>query len=239
MITGKCAGNLTLSISILLPSPPNSLRENSKISTQNFTVFPWWDTFIRSWVFVPVGIILMHYCVVGMDSLIGLGTIDFPASVACLLILFVFLLVCDWTLPPKHMGNLLSLLKVPTEFALRTMNLYFTPSFVLLPTSTLISGAQIGALAGVFIVGYVVQFAVTGYSCVAVQWISRKFRDHGALSTGPDVVENTEKMGTPMQEASVTKSTAFSSGNSTPTPWRKSQDNEQYSPMFLLKVQVR
>lgn len=191
---------------------------------QNFTVLPWWDTFIRPWIFVPVGIILMLYCVVGMDSLIGLGTVDFPASVACLLILFAFLLVCDWLLPPKHLGNLLSLLKVPTEFALRTMNLYFTPSFVLLPTSTLISGAQMGALAGVFIVGYVVQFALTGYSCVAVQWMSRKFRGHGTPPTGSDVVENTEKMETPMQ------TTAFSSGNSTPTPWRKSQDNEQDFP---------
>lgn len=172
----------------------------------------------------------MLYCVVGMDSLIELGTVDFPASVACLLILFVFLLVCDWILPAKHLGNLLSILKVPTEFALRTMNLYFTPSFVLLPTSTLISGAQIGALAGVFIVGYVVQFAVTGYSCMAIQWLSRKVRGHDTLSTGSDVVENTEKMETPMQDHSVTTSTAFSSGNSTPTPWRKSQDNEQDFP---------
>lgn len=91
-----------------------------------------------------------------MDSLIGLGTVDFPASVACLLILFFLLIMSDCLLPQKHMKTLLNVLKVPTDFPLRTMNLYFTPSFVLLPTSTLISGEQIGALAGVFIIGYVV-----------------------------------------------------------------------------------
>lgn len=169
----------------------------------------------------------MLYCIVGMDSLIGLGTVDFPASVACLLILFALLLVCDWLLPAKHMGTLLSLLKVPTEFALRTMNLYFTPSFVLLPTSTLISGEQIGALAGVFIVGYFVQFAVTGYSCVAVQWISRRLRENNTLLTGSHAVENTEKMETPIQSPSVTTSLALDSGNS--TPLRKAHDEEKQS----------
>ncbi|KAL1852472.1 hypothetical protein Daus18300_012153 [Diaporthe australafricana] len=100
------------------------------------------------------------------------------------------------------MEAVLSVLKVPTDFALRTMNLYFTPSFVLLPTSTLISGEQIGALAGVFIVGYVVQYAVTGYSCMGVQYISRRVRER----TGSDIVEISEKADIPMQEHSLTAS---------------------------------
>lgn len=197
------------------------------MSAPNITMSPWWDTLIQPWIFVPLSIVFMLYCIVGMDSLIGLGTVDFPASVACLLILFALLLVCDWLLPAKHMGTLLSLLKVPTEFALRTMNLYFTPSFVLLPTSTLISGEQIGALAGVFIVGYFVQFAVTGYSCVAVQWISRRLRENNALLTGSYAVENTEKMETPIQAPSVTTSLALNSGNS--TPLRKAHNEEEGS----------
>lgn len=188
---------------------------------------PLWDTLIRPWILVPISIVFMLYCIVGMDSLIGLGTVDFPASVACLLILFFLLVVCDWLLPPTRMGNLLSVLKIPTEFALRTMSLYFTPSFVLLPNSTLISGEQIGALAGVFIVGYVAQYAVTGYSCVLVQWICRRLRGNNTLSSGSDIVGYTEKTGATTPEPSVPTSPTERSGNSTPSP--KAQDAEQES----------
>ncbi|KAJ0122031.1 hypothetical protein J7T55_002542 [Diaporthe amygdali] len=174
------------------------------MSAQNVTASLWWDTLIRPWICVPLSIIFMLYCIVGMDSLIGLGTVDFPSSVACLLILFFFLLVCDWLLPSKHMGTLLSVLKVPTEFALRTMNLYFTPSFVLLPTSTLISGEQIGALAGVFIVG---------------------LRGETTLPTGSDTVGNPEKTGTSMQQPSVTSPTQ-NSANSGPSGQQQETDQE-------------
>ena len=185
------------------------------MSAQMIIASLWWDALIRPWILVPLSIVFMLYCIVGMDSLIRLGTVDFPASVACLLILFFLLIVSDWLLPSKHMKTLLSMLKVPTDFALRTMNLYFTPSFVLLPTSSLISGEQIGALAGVFIVGYVVQFAATGYSCIAVQYISRRLRGESSRSTGSVMIENTEKTETSVQKASVPTSQTQRSGIST------------------------
>lgn len=188
---------------------------------------PWWDALLRPWILVPISIVFMLYCIVGMDSVIRLGTVDFPASVACLLILFFLLLVCDWLLSPKHMGDLLSVLKIPTEFALRTMNLYFTPSFVLLPTSTLISGEQIGALAGVFIIGYVVQYAVTGYSCVAVQWICHKLRGKNTSSTESEIGGNIGKTEIPMPQRSVTTSPTEKSGSSTPS--QKGQEDKQES----------
>lgn len=169
----------------------------------------------------------MLYYIVGLDTLIGLGTVDFPASVACLLILFFLLLICDWVLPPKHMRTVLSVLRVPTDFALRTMNLYFTPSFVLLPTSTLISGGQIGALAGVFIVGYVVQYAVTGYSCVAVQYVSRRIRERTAPLAGSVIVGNLEETDSPMQEYSLPTLPRQNSENSSPS--RQIQKDEQDS----------
>lgn len=192
------------------------------------TSSPFWNTIIRPWILVPLGLIIMLYCIVGMDSLIGLGTVDFPASVACLLILFFLLVVSDCLLPQRHMKTLLSVLKVPTDFALRTMNLYFTPSFVLLPTSTLISGEQIGALAGVFIVGYVVQFAVTGYSCIAVQYLSRRIRREETLSPKSDMVESTEKTETPMQKTSVPTSPTPRSEISTRSGEPRQQNQESF-----------
>lgn len=118
----------------------------------------------------------MLYFVLALDALIGLGTVSFPASVACLLILFFALLVADRVLSEKATSCLLRVIDVPIGFALRTMNLYFTPSFILLPLSKMISGAEIGALIGVFVVGYIVQFAVTAYASRAIQFLLQRFR---------------------------------------------------------------
>lgn len=227
------AEDIFKTISLLFnPSPFCATSLQSDIQPEMYaemiTDSPFWNTIIRPWILVPLGLIIMLYCIVGMDSLIGLGTVDFPASVACLLILFFLLVVSDCLLPQKHMKTLLSVLKVPTDFALRTMNLYFTPSFVLLPTSTLISGEQIGALAGVFIVGYVVQFAVTGYSCIAVQCVSRRLRREETLSPESDMVENTEKSEAPMQKTSVPTSPAPRSESSTPSGEPQEQNQEVF-----------
>ncbi|OJD31269.1 uncharacterized protein BKCO1_5000033 [Diplodia corticola] len=135
-----------------------------------------WKGFVRSWIFVPFGLVVMLYFVLALDTLIGLGTVSFPASVACLLILFFGLLLADLVLSKKNMETLLKVIDVPIGFALRTMNLYFTPSFILLPLSNMISGAEIGVLIGVFIVGYVVQFAVTAYTSRAIQLLLRQWQ---------------------------------------------------------------
>ncbi|KAL1638819.1 hypothetical protein SLS58_008524 [Diplodia intermedia] len=70
------------------------------------------------------------------------------------------------------------------------MNLYFTPSFILLPLSQMISGAEIGVLIGVFIVGYVVQFAVTAYTSRAIQLLLRQWQKRGSpISEKPEADE--------------------------------------------------
>jgi len=56
------------------------------------------------------------------------------------LILFFVLVVLDVVLPKQWMAKLLAVIDVPIGFALSTMNLYFTPSFILLPLSQPISG---------------------------------------------------------------------------------------------------
>lgn len=75
-------------------------------------------------------------------------------------------------------------------FALRTMALYFTPNFVMLPASKPVDGAQIGTLTGVFVVGYVVQLAVTAYICQSVQALSKRFQASNAV-----VLEGTDANG--------------------------------------------
>lgn len=71
---------------------------------------PWREEILRTWVLSPLGVLIILYFVVGVDSLIELGTVAFPASVACLLFLFFALLAGDVLLPEKYM-----------RMALRTM----------------------------------------------------------------------------------------------------------------------
>lgn len=117
----------------------------------------------------------MLYFVLALDALIGLGTVSFPASVACLLILFFALILAEFMLNHSQMEQMLKVVDVPSGFALRTMNLYFTPSFILLPLSQMIGGTEIGVLIGVFIIGYILQLALTAYASRAIQFLLRKF----------------------------------------------------------------
>lgn len=80
---------------------------------------------------------------------------------------------------------------VPMGFSLRTMALYFTPNFAMLPASRSVGGAQIGTLTGIFIVGYLVQLAVTAYVCQGVQALSKRFRSStGAVFESTDANES-------------------------------------------------
>ncbi|CZR68805.1 uncharacterized protein PAC_18705 [Phialocephala subalpina] len=172
-----------------------------------------------SWILVPFSIVVMLYFVLALNTLIGLGTVAFPASVACLLILFFVLIFLDLILSKKHMNWVLKVLDVPTGFALRTMNLYFTPSFVTLPLASSISGKEVGVLIAVFVIGYLAQFMLTAYTSVAVQILLGRWhkhrstrrvdapRDHG-LSIVPTDIEENRRSGEDLPSSTATSSSS-------------------------------
>ena len=71
----------------------------------------------------------------GVNRIIALGSVSFPASVALLLGLFVALNVCEIGLGEKVTRRIVHIIDFPLGFALRFINVFFTPSFVLLPLS--------------------------------------------------------------------------------------------------------
>jgi len=75
------------------------------------------------------------------------------------------------------MNWVLKVLDVPTGFALRTMNLYFTPS-LLHCAGEYISGKEVGVLIAVFVIGYLAQFMLTAYTSVAVQILLGRWHKH-------------------------------------------------------------
>lgn len=70
----------------------------------------WQKDIVRTWILVPLGVVIILYFIVGVDSLIGLGAVSFPASVACLLFLFFALLAGDALLPEQYMSLILKIL---------------------------------------------------------------------------------------------------------------------------------
>ena len=72
------------------------------------------------------------------------------------------------------------------------MNLYFTPSFVILPLSPPIGGAEVGALIGVFVVGYIAQYILTAYTSRALQLWLGKPRKAGSVRSHESEKENEE-----------------------------------------------
>ena len=82
----------------------------------------------------------------GVDSLIGLSSVSFPASVALLIVLFFALILCETTLGNQKTKKIIQIIDIPVShlhakswdiglmiyqagFALRYINVFFTPSF--------------------------------------------------------------------------------------------------------------
>ncbi|KAG0647661.1 Uncharacterized protein D0Z07_6771 [Hyphodiscus hymeniophilus] len=91
------------------------------------------------------------------NSLIGLSSVSFPASVALLVALFFALIGCDLVLGDRKTRAIVNVLDVPAGFALRYINIFFTPAFVLLPLSPPISGVVIGFVITLSITAYLVR----------------------------------------------------------------------------------
>ncbi|RPA93144.1 hypothetical protein L873DRAFT_1778140 [Choiromyces venosus 120613-1] len=123
-----------------------------------------WRRLIVSWIYVPIGVFLVLLACWGIDSLIRLsGKTTFPASVACMLLLYFGLVAFEACFGDRRTRKLLNIVDVPAGFALRYINVFFTPSFILLPLSTPIGGIEIGKIIAVFSIGFLLATISTSY----------------------------------------------------------------------------
>ncbi|GAB7354264.1 hypothetical protein MBLNU459_g4796t1 [Dothideomycetes sp. NU459] len=128
-----------------------------------------WHRLVIAWLYVPLGVVCVLAICFGIDSLISLSSVSFPASVACMIALFVVLILCQTTLGDRKTKKIVALVDIPCGFALRYINLFFCPAFVTLPLSPAISGIEVAKIIAVFIIGYVVVFAFTAYMVRGLQ----------------------------------------------------------------------
>lgn len=125
----------------------------------------------RTYVLTPIGVILVMALLYGVDRLIkNCIKITFPASVAVMLINFVFMCVLSSFRRP-YIDFYLNVIDVPLSWALRWMNVFFTPAFVTLPLSPWISYKEALLIVAVFVIGYLVSFVLLAYITILGQKI--------------------------------------------------------------------
>lgn len=74
-----------------------------------------WKQNIEAWIYVPVGILVMLLACFGVNSIIRLSNVQFPASVACLVILFFLLLLSDLTLGERKARAIVKVIDIPVS----------------------------------------------------------------------------------------------------------------------------
>lgn len=124
------------------------------------------------YVKVPIGVLIGLCLLYGVDQLIDLTPVAIPASVICMLILFVLLLVLEYAIGTRRVSKLLEYIKIPADFCLAWMSIVFTPSFVLLPLATPVGRAEAFKIGAVFIVGYFVMMIGLVYLVSGIQKLS-------------------------------------------------------------------
>jgi hypothetical protein len=73
---------------------------------------------LTAWVFIPVGVLVILLACFGVNSLIGLSSVSFPASVACLIVLFLALIVLDMIIGDRKTRAVVNIIDVPVSIPL-------------------------------------------------------------------------------------------------------------------------
>lgn len=105
----------------------------------------------------------------GVNEIIKLTTIKFPASVCLMLANFAFLCLCSQFLGKSKTGKIIKVIDIPAGFSLKWINIFFTPSFVTLPLADKISVQEAFIIAAVFVFGYLIMAAFMAYVVLGLQ----------------------------------------------------------------------
>ncbi|KAK3385442.1 LrgB-like family-domain-containing protein [Podospora didyma] len=130
------------------------------------------STLLRSWLYVPFGIMVMLLACFGVDSLFRHVGLSFPASVACLILLFFGLLLCEVVLGAHRTRRLVAVIDIPAQWSLRWINVFFMPTFVLLPLSPKVGIVEVLKIIAVFIVGFIAMTITTAYMTRGLQLLT-------------------------------------------------------------------
>ncbi|KAJ9145515.1 Plastidal glycolate/glycerate translocator 1, chloroplastic [Pleurostoma richardsiae] len=180
------------------------------------------ESLLREWVYVPTGIVAILAACFGVDSLFRIGSVPFPASVACLILLFLGLLLLERLIGHNRTRRLVALVDVPAGWSLRWINVFFVPGFVILPLSPSIGGIEVVKMIAVFVLGFVATMIATAYGTRFLQLLtgsSKRAQTERAEELGQEddeiPVSETPISETPRAGDSGTESATISAQGST------------------------
>lgn len=147
---------------------------------------------LHLYLIIPIGVLILFVILYGLDKLLSdVANIKFPASVLGMLINLVVLcglnLLSEWAQHPSKprarvgaaasfvFTNYLRITKPSMNFLLKWINVFFIPSFIVLPLSDPITFIECLKIAGVFVVGGLLLLTVNVYLIVALKWLLLTF----------------------------------------------------------------
>ncbi|KAK6457286.1 LrgB-like family-domain-containing protein [Scheffersomyces xylosifermentans] len=149
----------------------------------------------HSYVVIPVGILSLFTILYGLNQLlVKVIKIKFPASVLGMLINLVVLVVLNvfadfadhrksnssvWknlsTGSSWILTNYLIIIKPSMNFTLKWINVFFIPSFIILPLSDHITFIECLKIAGVFVGGFLILLCIDVYAIMGLKWVLNYF----------------------------------------------------------------
>ncbi|KAH8673458.1 LrgB-like family-domain-containing protein [Xylariales sp. PMI_506] len=132
----------------------------------------------------------------GVNKLLELGNVSFPSSVACLILLFLSLLISERIAGDHRTRRIVAWIDVSGGWSLRWINVFFCPSFVLLPLSPPIGIVEIFKMIAVFVIGFVFMMVFTAYMTRGLQLVTR--------SSKRAMTERAEELGPQSDEIPMT-----------------------------------
>ncbi|KAJ4387544.1 hypothetical protein N0V93_008139 [Gnomoniopsis smithogilvyi] len=155
---------------------------------------------LRSWILVPSGILVILVACFGVDTFFKHFGVSFPASVACMLLLFTGLWVCELIAGSHRTRQIVAAIDVPAGWSLRWISVFFTPTFVVLPLSPSITAGELGRMIAVFVIGFAIMFVFTAYMTRGLQLVTgshKKAQAARAEELGPPEDEIPVALATP------------------------------------------
>ncbi|KAK9421312.1 putative LrgB-like family-domain-containing protein [Seiridium unicorne] len=171
-----------------MPDATEKSRMRDLVAACKLVVQTSWQSSAQSWLTVPTGILAMLAACFGVDKLLAIGGVSFPASVACLIVLFLALLLSERVFGEHRTRRFVGYVDIPGGWSLRWISIFFTPSFVLLPLSPPIGVIEVFKIIAVFVIGFLVMMVATAYMTRAIQTVlgtSKRALTERAEELGP------------------------------------------------------
>lgn len=144
---------------------------------------------------VPLAIILLLFFAYLVDLVIALLPFTFPSSAVFMIILFVFMITLDRLSPKKFSKYHHDFFGPAADWVLGNMGLFFTTSFILIPTRDAMAAKEIGLILALFIPSFFATSVGTVAICKALNmfWSTNELEQAQSSLQKSETVDNDEK----------------------------------------------